>query len=76
MSKIPCFILIYYDFDIIKNSLDFLAKHGHELDLIVIENNSKYTKKKIKPYVSNMVKTGKISKYFLTFSTFCVNICQ
>lgn len=63
MEKIPCVVLVYYNVDIIKESLDFLLKLGNELEFFVIENKSINTEKEIKPYLMNLLKTKQISMY-------------
>ncbi|MCB0255129.1 MAG: hypothetical protein KDI55_15510 [Anaerolineae bacterium] len=65
MSKLPCFVLIYYDFATIKASLDFLLNHKDCLDLIVIENPSEYTETSIKSYLQDLVASRAITGYYL-----------
>lgn len=63
MEKIPCVVLVYYNVDIIKESLDFLLKLGDQLEFFVIENRSVNTEKEIKPYLMNLLNTQQISMY-------------
>jgi len=64
-NKIPCYVLIYYCFDNFKKSMESLFKKSAYLDIKVIENYSKYTEAKIKPYVMDLLQQGLISEYFL-----------
>ena len=65
MDRIPCIILCYFDFEGIKKSLQFFSKFKDKLFLIVVENPSKYTEEKIKPFILDLVKKNKIDSYFL-----------
>jgi hypothetical protein len=65
MSKIPCFVVIYYDFEIIQKSLSCLIKVCEKLDLIVLENKSEHTESQIKPYILNLLKNEQILRYYL-----------
>ncbi|QTF49045.1 putative WbbJ Acetyltransferase [Acanthamoeba polyphaga mimivirus] len=64
-QKIPCFVLIYDQVDIIKKCLSFFTKYNSRLDIIVIENFSQNTNETIKPYVMNLLNKKKIWKYYL-----------
>ncbi len=64
-TKIPCIVLIFYNFEIIKKSLEFLAEYSDRLDLYIIENPSIHTETKIKPYILNLVNKNIVSKYVL-----------
>ena len=64
-KKIPCYVLIYFDYETTKKSLDFLVRYSSRLDIMVIENYNEYTHKQIRPYVADLLNQGKIIKYFL-----------
>ena len=64
MQKIPCVVLVYYNFDIIKETIDFLAA-DERLILYVLENRSEYTNSLIKPYLLKKQADGFIKKYVL-----------
>lgn len=64
MTKIPCVILVYYNFDVIKQTINFLAS-DERLELYVLENKSPYTYSHIKPYLRQLVANGKIKQYVL-----------
>lgn len=63
-SKIPCFVLVYDQVDIVKQSLEFFTKYANKLDIIVIENPSKNTPE-IKKLVNKYGERGLITKYCL-----------
>lgn len=65
MHKIPCFVLIYEQFDIIKKCLTFLTKYAHRLHIIIIENFSVNTNHQIKPYIMDLLEKRLICKYYL-----------
>lgn len=65
VNKIPCIVLIYWEFDFIKTTIDYLLKYTQELDLYVVENSSKNTNTVIKPYILDLINQQKIKKYFL-----------
>lgn len=62
-NKIPCIVLVYYNFDIIKKSIEFLAE-DNRLEIYVIENKSEFTSK-IKPFLLEKVEKRIIKKYAL-----------
>ena len=62
--KIPCYVLIFDQLDIIKSSLNFLSKYSNRLDLIVIENPSPNTAK-IKKLVDSLGQSGLVKRYYL-----------
>lgn len=62
-QKIPCIILAYYNYYIIKSTLDFLLKSSDRLDFVVLENKSENTEDQIKPYLLKLLKDKKISVY-------------
>lgn len=63
-TKIPCYVLIFDQVEIIKKSLDFLANYTDKLELVIIENPSPNT-----PEIQKMVRTygetGVIKRYYL-----------
>jgi hypothetical protein len=63
--KIPCYVLAFFLFDEFKRCVDCLLKKSEYLDIKIIENNSKYTDKKFKPYILDLLGKGLISEYFL-----------
>lgn len=63
--KIQCCVLAYYDLETIRKSIDFLCDRNDRLEITVIENRSKHTDDKIKPYVLDKLEAGKIVKYVL-----------
>jgi hypothetical protein len=63
-KKIPCYVLIFDQVEIIRRSLDFLVQYADMLDLIIIENPSPNTPK-IQSIVSTLGKSGLIKKYYL-----------
>ncbi|MEG4086302.1 methyltransferase domain-containing protein [Microcoleus sp. POL10_C6] len=64
-NKIPCVVLIYYNTEIIKLTIDYLLKYTDFLEIYIVENRSIYTNDQIKPYILNLVNESKIKKYFL-----------
>lgn len=62
--KIPCYVLVFDQFEIIKESLDFLTAHSKQLDIVVIENPSKTTPR-IKQYIAQLGRKGLIRRYYL-----------
>lgn len=65
MSKIPCFILIFEQVDIIKKCLNFLTKYSSRINIIVLENFSENTNDIIKPYVLDLLDKDLVWKYYL-----------
>jgi hypothetical protein len=63
-KKIPCYVLVFDQLDIIKKSLDFLAKKTDQLEIIVIENPSRNSSK-IKRYVEGLGLAGVVSRYYI-----------
>ncbi|MDB5177149.1 MAG: hypothetical protein JWN75_817 [Candidatus Saccharibacteria bacterium] len=63
-KKIPCYVLIFDQVDIIKKSLNFLSSHANSLDIIVIENPSNNSPK-IKKIVDKLGKEGLIKRHYL-----------
>jgi hypothetical protein len=64
-GKIPCVVLVFYNYDIIKRSLDFLQNYSDRLDIHVLENPSPHTDSEIKPYILDLVNKNIVSKYIL-----------
>jgi hypothetical protein len=64
-QKIDCCVLAYYDFDTIRQTLEFLSRYADRLDITVIENISKHTEGKMKPYLLDKLAAGDITKYVL-----------
>ena len=65
MDKIPCVVLVYFDFESIRITLDALAVHADALDLIVVENTSPSTADLIRPYVDGLLANGTATSYYL-----------
>ncbi len=65
MDRIPCFILCFFNVDATKKSLEYFSKFKDRLELIVIENFSKYTEEYLKPYILDLLNKEKIDHYFL-----------
>lgn len=63
-SKIPCYVLVYDQVEIISKSLAFLTAYADRLDIIVIENPSDNT-----PAISKIVETygknSRVTQYYL-----------
>ncbi len=64
-NKIPCLVLIFFDYNTTKKSLDFITKFNDRLDIHIVENYSEYTNEYIKPYVLELLKKNKIKSYYL-----------
>lgn len=64
-NKIPCYVLVFFDYETTKKSLDFYTKYSDRLDIRVVENHSDYTEGHIKPYIMDLLKQEKISNYYL-----------
>lgn len=63
-KKIPCYVLIYKEIEIIKKSLLFFASLSEYIDIIVIENPSENTPA-ISDFVNELGIDRKVSKYYL-----------
>lgn len=63
MSKVQCVVLAYHDLPTIQKTMDCLMKE--DIQLTVIENPSVNTETKLKPYLLDLVKQGKIDQYYL-----------
>ena len=63
--KILCIAIIFYDYEVIKKSVDFLIKKVDAYDLIIIENKSEFTEVLIQPYIENLIQEGIVQKYIL-----------
>lgn len=64
-KKILCVVIVFFDFDIIRKTLDFLIQNSHQYDLVVVENPSEFTENLIKPYIISLLESGKINSYIL-----------
>lgn len=64
-QKIPCYVLVFFDFETTRKSLEFLTKYNDRLDIRVVENNSENTENFFRPYISKLLDDGEISKYYL-----------
>lgn len=62
-TKIPCYVMIYEQLDIITKCLDSLTQSNNELEIIVIENPSTNSKE-ISKYVHSLGKRGLIARYY------------
>lgn len=62
--KIPCYVLVFDQVEIIKKSLDFMTKYSDDLDLIIIENPSNNTPA-IKHMIEQYGKAGQVARYYL-----------
>lgn len=62
--KIPCYVLVFDQLEIIRKSLDFLTAYSKQLDIVVIENPSKTTPQ-IQQYVSQLGSKKLIRRYYL-----------
>lgn len=63
-SKIPCVVLVYYNKEIIRETIDFLIQCDL-FKIYVIENFSEFTKDEIRPFLLGKLKQGVIFKYVL-----------
>jgi len=63
-QKIPCYVLIFEQTEIIERTLHFLSSYVSDIEIIVIENPSKNTPK-IKKMMDKMGKSGLIKKHYL-----------
>ena len=64
-TKIPCEIIIFSEYEIIKKSLDYFIKFSDRLEITVVENKSNNTEDLIKPYVLELLQQKKIYQYIL-----------
>jgi len=62
-KKILCVVIVFFDFDIIRKTLDFLIQNSHQYDLVVVENPSEFTENLIEPYIISLLESGKINSY-------------
>lgn len=76
MQKIPCFVVVYHDFDVIRASVDFLLKYRKDLDIIVMENYSPNTANAIKPYLQSLAESGSICRYYLFDRNISINASE
>ncbi len=63
-KKIPCYVMVFDQLDIIKRCLDSLCLESDRLDIVVIENPSDNTPV-ISKYVERLGRAGKIKRYYL-----------
>ncbi len=63
-KKIPCYVLVFDQVEIIQRTLDFLTKYSDRLDIVVLENPSANTSE-IKRYVDKLGKAGLVKRYYL-----------
>ncbi len=63
-KKIPCFVLIFDQVEIIRKTLDFLAEYKDRLDIIALENPSDNTPE-IKKMIDEFGKAGVVKRYYL-----------
>jgi len=63
-KKIPCYVLVFEQIDIIKNTLKFLTQYSDQLDIIIVENPSNNTPV-IRKYINRLGKNKKIKRYYL-----------
>lgn len=63
-KKVLCYVLIFDQVDIIKQSLNFLTQLSDKIEFIIIENPSEHTPE-IKKYVTGLGKKGLIKRYYL-----------
>ena len=65
MTKIPCVVLVYFDFDVIRTAIEALLPHRDRLSLIVVENRSSSTDTHIRPFIEQLVRDGTVETYLL-----------
>jgi hypothetical protein len=63
MTKIPCFISVWMDYNGLKHLIPAASVYS-ELELIVVENKSRFSNTIIRPYLIEQVKKGVVSKYY------------
>jgi hypothetical protein len=63
-KKIPCFVLIFHEVDIIKQSLNFMVKFADRLDLILVENPSPHSPQ-IGEFTAELGKQSLIKRHYL-----------
>jgi hypothetical protein len=63
-KKIPCFVLVFDQTEIIKKSLRFLVKYSDRLELVIIENPSAHTPE-ISSFIETLGKKKLIKSYYL-----------
>ncbi|ANV83289.1 hypothetical protein AWQ21_02170 [Picosynechococcus sp. PCC 7003] len=64
-KKILCIAIIFFDFEVIKKSIDFMVSHDDMLDIVILENPSEFTQDLIKPYIQTLLEAEKIKQYIL-----------
>jgi len=63
-KKIPCYILVFDQTEIIKKTLDSLVKKVDKLDIVIVENPSKNTSH-IKKYIEELGVRGLVKRHYL-----------
>jgi hypothetical protein len=63
-QKLPCYVLIYDQVDIIKKSLEFLTEYSGRLDIIVAENPSPNTPE-ISKFIRQLGNKKLLKRYYL-----------
>jgi hypothetical protein len=76
MGKALCVVLVFWNVEIVKKSLNFLAEQADELDIFVVENRSEATNSEIKPFVLDLLARDKIAGYFLFERNITVNALE
>lgn len=72
-GKIPCLVIVFFNTEITKKTLNFLTKYNDILDITVIENYSPNTEFEIKPYLINLLMNDRISRYILFEKNIAMN---
>lgn len=62
MHKTPAIVLVFFNFDEIRKTIEFLVNSGN-FDIYVLENHSEHTENRIKPYLLNLLENGIIRCY-------------
>jgi hypothetical protein len=63
-ERIPCYVVVFDQVEIIRKSLNFLAEHSDDLELVVIENPSENTPE-IGEIVGDLARAGKVARHYL-----------
>lgn len=61
--KIPCFALTWFDYEAVKEFVETVSL-DERIEIIIIENRSRYTESHIMPYVLEKIEEGKVRKYY------------
>lgn len=62
--KIPCYVLVFDQIEIIRKTLDFLTKHADRLDIVILENPSKNSTE-IKGIISTFGQQKLIRRHYI-----------